>query len=406
MALASAGADRLSPLATLGVVLGANLPDLDVLGFPFGGRPYYLCHHRGLTHALPGLALESLLLAGAIFGIARLMRRGGEPLRFRGLWLAAAIGLLSHLLLDSLNTYGVRPFLPFSDARFYGDLAFIVDPWLWLGFGFAACLGAPGPRPLAPSAAPRGADVLEDVLSKASAGDLAGAEEAAGVALGEEEAPAAELRGRVCEGLARVGWGAAFFLALGVLFSTDRAPRAVAWLWGTAFLAILIVRHFGFVPNRARQRFAWAGLVAVAVYLVVLGAFQRAGDASARAAVAQKTEAPILLSTTHPAPAIPWRFSALVATQEEVYSVSVDLFEPRIWVDPDPLPRRLDHPGLRRVEGTREHVAWKSFARIPFVSELRPRPGEDLRLLLGDARYLPRPVEGWCNLAVTPLPGR
>jgi inner membrane protein len=34
----------------------------------------------------------------------------------------------SHLLLDYLNTYGVRPFLPFDGTWFYGDALFIIDP--------------------------------------------------------------------------------------------------------------------------------------------------------------------------------------------------------------------------------------------------------------------------------------
>lgn len=409
LALARAGADRLSPLATVAVVVGANLPDLDVLGYPFGGKPYYLCHHRGLTHSLLGLGVESLLLAGLIalsaLGLRRLLGREGPPLRFRGLWLAAGIGLLSHLVLDSLNTYGVRPFLPFSEARFYGDMAFIVDPWLWLGFGFAACLGAPRP----------GGQSAPSVEPEAQLSEVEAALEAEGAAAFDEGNLDQGLRGvlaqdapsrlppdgpRVREGLARVGWGIAIFLGAALLFTHERAPAGVGWLWTIPFLAILAARHFGLVRQELRQRFAWAGLAAVCVYLAVLCGLQREGDARARAAIRDHVGAEVDVSTTHPGPAIPWRFDARVATREAVYRADVDLLG-EVVIAPGALPRDLDHPGLSAVAGTREHVAWLSFARIPFVAQLSG-PGEPLLLLLGDARYVPRPEPAWCNLEARP----
>jgi len=407
LALARAGADRLSPLATVAVVVGANLPDSDVLGYPFGGQPYYLCHHRGLTHSLLGMAVESFLLAGVIclaaLAFRRVLSREGPPLRFRGLWLAAGIGLLSHLVLDSLNTYGVRPFLPFSEARFYGDIAFIVDPWLWLGFGFAACLGAPRPGPspqLPPADVEAQAAAVEEALASE---DMSALDDGLKGVLAQAEPPpppAADARARVWEGAARIGWGIAIFLGAALLFTHDRAPSAAGWLWSLPFLAILGARHFGLVPPRLRQRFAWAGLGAVCLYLAVLGGLQRLGDAQARVAVTRLAQAPVEVSTTHPAPAVPWRFHAVVATRETVFQASVDLFA-GVEVDPGALPRQLDHPALSKVEGTREHVAWRSFARIPFVAQLS-EPGSPLLLLLGDARYMPIPRAAWCNLVASP----
>lgn len=397
-------------------MVGANLPDLDVVGYPFGGQAYYLCHHRGLTHSLLGLGIESLLLAGLIVVAARLFRRQGPPVRFRGLWLAAGIGLLSHLALDSLNTYGVRPFLPFSEARFYGDMAFIVDPWLWLLFGFAACLGAPRPSQPTGSREPAaggegGQAELAALEEQAAAGALEAAGDSAIAALTAAE-PAAPRPswGAIREGLARVGWGAAILIGAWILFSTERAPRAVAWLWTLPFLAVLAVRHFGLVPSRVRQRFAWAGLGLACAYLALLCGLQRSADDQVRAAVESHAGAPIDVSTTHPAPAIPWRFHAIVATRATVFQASVDLFEAdlsdRVRIDPGSLPRRLDDPRLEQVVGTREHHAWRSFARIPFVAELEPLPGAPFRLLLGDARYVPYPREDWCNLAASPPSGR
>ena len=42
--------------------------------------------------------------------------------------------------MDFTNSYGVRPLLPFEDRWFYGDLVFVVDPWIWLILGFGVVL--------------------------------------------------------------------------------------------------------------------------------------------------------------------------------------------------------------------------------------------------------------------------
>ena len=54
------------------------------------------------------------------------------PLAPKQLLLLSFIAILSHPILDTLNTYGVRWLMPFSGKWFYGDTLFIVDPWLWL----------------------------------------------------------------------------------------------------------------------------------------------------------------------------------------------------------------------------------------------------------------------------------
>ena len=66
------------------------------------------------------------------------------------LLLLSAIAILSHPLLDTLNTYGVRWLMPFSGRWFYGDTLFIVDPWLWLALAAGVVLSRP--RRAAPAA--------------------------------------------------------------------------------------------------------------------------------------------------------------------------------------------------------------------------------------------------------------
>jgi len=119
-------------------ILAANLPDADLLYTRITPPPLgSLLHHRGHTHTLGGLVALALL-----FGIAALLpsvRRTIEPVRGRW-WTLVAVGLVSHLVLDSWNSYGVHPFWPFDTHWFYGDSIFIADPWIWLFLGVAAAL--------------------------------------------------------------------------------------------------------------------------------------------------------------------------------------------------------------------------------------------------------------------------
>ena len=42
------------------------------------------------------------------------------------------LGPLLHLFADAWNTYGLHPFWPLDNRWYYGDLVFIVEPWLWV----------------------------------------------------------------------------------------------------------------------------------------------------------------------------------------------------------------------------------------------------------------------------------
>ncbi len=140
---AKAGLERLSPGATLLCVFAANSPDSDVAILLFGDRWDYLQHHRGITHSFIGTAFLALLLPLIFYGVDRLWGRlRGQPPKtsFRGLLIASLIVSATHPLLDWTNNYGVRPLLPWSPRWFYGDLVFIIDPFLWVVLGGAAFL--------------------------------------------------------------------------------------------------------------------------------------------------------------------------------------------------------------------------------------------------------------------------
>lgn len=129
--LARTGFNRKTALATATMILAAEAPDLDVIG-SFKDPVFGFAHHRGFTHSFLGLILTSAAVVGLIYLIWRL--RGGKiknpkiPPRWGLLFLFAYIAGLTHILLDYTNNYGVRPFWPFSEKWYSGDIVFIVDP--------------------------------------------------------------------------------------------------------------------------------------------------------------------------------------------------------------------------------------------------------------------------------------
>ena len=84
-------------------------------------------------------------------GVRRRRTPGAAPAAAAALLLLATIGVLSHPMLDWLNTYGIRLLMPFSDHWFRGDSVFIIDPYLWAVLG-ASLLAARHLRPDAPRA--------------------------------------------------------------------------------------------------------------------------------------------------------------------------------------------------------------------------------------------------------------
>ena len=128
-ALAQSGLKKRSPLGTATLLIAANLPDVDAISLLWGRIPGF-AFRRGWTHGVLAIALWPFLLAAAMLAFDRLGKRRGA--RFWPLVFLSAIGVMSHPLLDLLNTYGVRWLMPFSNQWYYGDTLFIVDIWVWL----------------------------------------------------------------------------------------------------------------------------------------------------------------------------------------------------------------------------------------------------------------------------------
>src|SRR5690242_10306891 len=120
------------------MVIGANLPDVDVLVYVFGGGgTHALAFRRGWTHGILAMLVLPIVLAavmtwsGRVIDARRGRARAGPPVAPAQLLLLSAISIWTHPVFDLLNTYGVRLLMPFSSRWFYGDTLFIVDPWVW-----------------------------------------------------------------------------------------------------------------------------------------------------------------------------------------------------------------------------------------------------------------------------------
>jgi inner membrane protein len=141
LSFAKGGLERATPLATTALVISSNLPDIDVLGRLTIGTPGYLEYHRGFTHGFIGLAILAFVLTIVLMFVDRRFRLRGDPfrrpLRPIRIFFLAYLGGLGHSFMDFTNVYGVRPLIPFSMRWLYGDLVFVVDPWIWLILGSA-----------------------------------------------------------------------------------------------------------------------------------------------------------------------------------------------------------------------------------------------------------------------------
>ena len=132
--LARAGLNRKTGLATLALVGGAEMPDIDDVWYFIGGSISGLQHHRGFTHTLLGAPVVAAATLGCVYLVYRLMRWRGRqprlPVKWRNVYLCALLVSLLHIFQDFTNNYGVRPFAPFNPRWYSWDIVFIIDPFM------------------------------------------------------------------------------------------------------------------------------------------------------------------------------------------------------------------------------------------------------------------------------------
>jgi len=113
-------------LVTWALTLGAIFPDADTFRDIFSRNPLLIITwHRSLTHSLLMLPLWALLLTSGTRQIAR-WRRWDSP-SFPKLFAIYATGILSHIVLDLVTTFGTMIWSPWVWSRPAWDLLFIVD---------------------------------------------------------------------------------------------------------------------------------------------------------------------------------------------------------------------------------------------------------------------------------------
>src|SRR5215831_3300016 len=359
---AKAGLERCSSYATIVCVVSANAADADFVSLFFGDRWTLLHHHRGITHSLVGTVGIALLVPTLALIIERIVCRwrGRTPrIRFAGLLLVSSIAAATHPLMDWTNNYGVRPLLPWSGRWFYGDLVFIVDPYIWLGLGAVAFL-----------------------LSS-------------------------DKRWKI------YGWSVIGLIATLVLLAASRqtgpettAVRIALAVWLTGVLTVITLRAF------RRQRHSTGGtakaaLVLLLLYWSALGLAHRAASAQAikvANSIAAVQGERVIRMATMPSEASPFRWQSVAETDFAFYRFSVALESEHSPADGRGVAR-FQKPGGRDgelislAEQDRRAQALLGFARFPFARVSSDDCVSQALVQFADLRYT-EPGRGRGNFSV------
>jgi membrane-bound metal-dependent hydrolase YbcI (DUF457 family) len=123
-------------IITWSLMLGAIFPDSDVFREFFSHNDLLiLTWHRSITHSLVCLLLFAVVLAALTRWLVR-WRRWESP-SFAALTGIYAVGILSHILMDLITSFGTMIWSPVKWSRPAWDLIFIID------FTFSAILLVP-----------------------------------------------------------------------------------------------------------------------------------------------------------------------------------------------------------------------------------------------------------------------
>lgn len=123
-------------IITWSLMLGAIFPDSDILRDWFSSDPLLIVTwHRSITHSLVCMPFFALALAALTSWFAR-WRKWDAP-SFAPLTGIYAVGILSHIFLDLVTSFGTMIWSPLQWSRPAWDLIFIID------FTFTALLLCP-----------------------------------------------------------------------------------------------------------------------------------------------------------------------------------------------------------------------------------------------------------------------
>jgi inner membrane protein len=339
---AKAGLEKLSPGATALCVLAANAPDADIIVLAFGDRWTFLQHHRGITHAIIGVLVLAVVLP-LIFHLVDLtwsrFRQQPPKTKLKGLLLASLIVSATHPLMDWTNNYGIRLFLPWSPKWSYGDLVFIVDPYMWLVLGGASFL----------------------LTSKS------------------------KFLKFVWAGLAAV----LTFLVIASPRSNNLPnPRLIAALWVVVLVALIVIATKG-VKERWGRKIAFAAFALVLCYWGLLDfahtrAIERGSEEATR--IASSNGESVARLAAMPRLANPFRWDCVFETDRATYRFDLGLFDA---TTPGKAVRyEKPRPDLEyAVSQQRPARVFLGFARFPVMQTADPGCVTQTLVQLADLRY-------------------
>jgi inner membrane protein len=347
--LAETGLKRVTPLAASTLIIAANVADIDGACY-LGNTDLAFGFRRGLTHGVLAWIVLPALLTAAMVVFDRFVRRrfdpDASPARPVPLFWLSLAGVLSHPLLDWLNTYGIRLLMPFSDRWFYGDTLFIVDPWLWIILGSAVMI-----------------------------------------------AWTVNWRGVLLWTV--VGTGTTLLLVLNPLVP---AGTRIAWL---VSLAVLIgVRLL--LPAVARPRAAVCALVVAAIYVATMYGGSRAAERQVRALAAERGWQVDRVAAM-PVPTEPTRRVVIAETPTRYLLIPLDWTRgPAPDVELTVVERGAPHPAIEAalslptLQGTRRWLRFPSY-------EVVPGPNGGYRVIIRDARFSVGTPKGFGVIATVDL---
>jgi inner membrane protein len=284
------------------------------------------------------LVVLPFVVAGALLLVDKWLRRrrhAREPARVGPLLALAAVGVVSHPMLDWLNNYGLRWLMPFDGRWFYGDALFILDPWVWLALGgvlFLACSRRP---------------------------------------------------------VSLAAW-AAFWLAASLLISiTPLVPLAAKLVWA-AGLALFIGARFVTTSGDAKLERATVGALAlIAVYMLASVLGNLPARAEVRQTLAGRGIGPVGSVMVAPAAGDPFSGTVVAATPDAYYLGSWNWFaSPRFALAPEPIERiPVDDPIVAAAARTTEARRYLTWSRVPYFIVERDESGAGHVVHGRDARY-------------------
>jgi membrane-bound metal-dependent hydrolase YbcI (DUF457 family) len=329
-------------IITWSLTLGAIFPDSDIFREWLSSNPLLiLTWHRSITHSLVSMPFFALLLAALTRWFIR-WRKWDAP----AFWVLAgiyALGILSHIFLDLVTSFGTMIWSPLEWSRPAWDLIFIID------FTFTALLLAP--------------QILAWVYRKREG-----------------------LKNR-----AILTWSVLALASLGVaaLLKNVGAPISA----GTAVTIIMLLAAFFLLPatrgKGLRVRYAtWnrAGLATAILYVAAAFAAHRAALDRVKQ-FASLFQLPVESLGALPFPPSLWHWDGLVNTAHGVYEVRLDLSEsaPRASIEHRYYPDAIPNPYIDRAKRLPEVQTVLWFSRFP-VTRFH-KEGSDAIVEIYDARF-------------------